>query len=346
MLPEKRKNLIIALIAIILIIVVAIIISGIGKIVQNKQNGEQTRRNDTYPTTYSYMGLVIDSENVYRINGLTQDFNEEYMGVRSFYNTTDIVNLNGKITLYSDALNEIRYDKKEKEYYLYAIDEFYEKESDALIGDGYIIYFKDSSIYLHVVNTDKSTDEVISDNYIYNGKKGIIYNNKFYYLESDGVHEYIPSTKDNNLIIIKMEEDEVINLLDADNNYLVYTQGGILKIFGIGGHMVININSILSSTDYSEVTFVGYVNHDILLEVTTDATQVLKKYSIMNNSMYDFEIDLEGFNVEKGFIINSNYYYIDLINDLNKEKHIIVDLTDGSVVKELENKYESIVVVR
>jgi hypothetical protein len=62
--------------------------------------------------------------------------------------------------------------------------------------------------------------------------------------------------------------------------------------------------------------------------------------------MYDFEIDLEGFNVEKGFIINSNYYYIDLINDLNKEKHIIVDLTDGSVVKELENKYESIVVVR
>ena len=116
MLPEKRKKLIITSISIIVMIFVIIGIAKLSSYIKRMNTPVQDlKNNDTYPSKYQYYGFSKDQDNIYKLYGIMGK-DETYLNLRTFYNIKDYTLRNNKLVIYSDAINEIRYDSKEDEF--------------------------------------------------------------------------------------------------------------------------------------------------------------------------------------------------------------------------------------
>ena len=124
MLPEKKKRLIIALISVVIIIITVFAIYELSSYIRSRNNNTtiEERNNDEYPSDYSYIGVLKDKDNIYKLYGI-KDKEEKYLNVRTFYDIKSFELLNDKLMIYSDATNEVRYDKK--------LDEYLEKKAKA-----------------------------------------------------------------------------------------------------------------------------------------------------------------------------------------------------------------------
>lgn len=186
MLPEKKKRLIIGIIATFAIIIIVILLALLSNHIKSRhENQNHERRNDAYPEKYEYFGITMDKDGIYKLYGISGD-EEEYLNVRTFYNVEDLIIKNNKLVIYSDAVNELRYDKKTKEFYFYEIDSNYSNKYKVLLSKDYIVTKEDKIINYRKYNNKEMkniTNEAIDYEFL-------LYNNKVYYVSEDGIYEF------------------------------------------------------------------------------------------------------------------------------------------------------------
>ena len=217
MLPEKKKRLIIGIIATFAIIIIVILLALLSNYIKSRhENQNHERRNDAYPEKYEYFGITMDKDGIYKLYGISGD-EEEYLNVRTFYNVEDMIDKDGKLVIYSDAVNELRYDKKTKEFYFYEIDSNYSNKYKVLLSKDYIVTKEDKIINYRKYNNKEIkniTNEAIDYEFL-------LYNNKVYYVSEDGIYEFNLNNEKTNKITDKTLEDQV-KLISVNNKY-VYT---------------------------------------------------------------------------------------------------------------------------
>ena len=186
MLPEKRKRLIIGIIAIFAIIIIVILLALLSNYIKSRhENQNDERRNDAYPEKYEYFGITMDKDGIYKLYGISGN-EEEYLNVRTFYNVEDMIDKDGKLVIYSDAANELRYDKKTKEFYFYEIDSNYSNKYKVLLSKDYIVTKEDRIINYRKYNSEEIkniTDKAID-------YECLLHDNKVYYVLEDGIYEF------------------------------------------------------------------------------------------------------------------------------------------------------------
>lgn len=325
MLPEKRKRLIIGIIAIFAIIIIVILLALLSNYIKSRhENQNDERRNDAYPEKYEYFGITMDKDGIYKLYGISGN-EEEYLNVRTFYNVEDMIDKDGKLVIYSDAANELRYDKKTKEFYFYEIDSNYSNKYKVLLSKDYIVTKEDRIINYRKYNSEEIkniTDKAID-------YECLLHDNKVYYVLEDGIYEFNLNNEKTNKITDKTLEDQV-KLISINNKY-VYT--------------IINDEYIVYKIDTSEKINVSeYIEEPFTYVDTKDESFIfkdnegIKTFSLLTRRASSKVYYIDGYDVEKSININDNYYYMNLILDDN-EKYVIIDLEEGKKIKEFNNKY-------
>lgn len=325
MLPEKRKRLIIGIIAIFAIIIIVILLALLSNYIKSRhENQNDERRNDAYPEKYEYFGITMDKDGIYKLYGISGN-EEEYLNVRTFYNVEDMIDKDGKLVIYSDAANELRYDKKTKEFYFYEIDSNYSNKYKVLLSKDYIVTKEDRIINYRKYNSEEIkniTDKAID-------YECLLHDNKVYYVLEDGIYEFNLNNEETNKITDKTLEDQV-KLISINNKY-VYT--------------IINDEYIVYKIDTSEKINVSeYIEEPFTYVDTKDESFIfkdnegIKTFSLLTRRASSKVYYIDGYDVEKSININDNYYYMNLILDDN-EKYVIIDLEEGKEIKEFNNKY-------
>lgn len=325
MLPEKRKRLIIGIIAIFAIIIIVILLALLSNYIKSRhENQNDERRNDAYPEKYEYFGITMDKDGIYKLYGISGN-EEEYLNVRTFYNVEDMIDKDGKLVIYSDAANELRYDKKTKEFYFYEIDSNYSNKYKVLLSKDYIVTKEDRIINYRKYNSEEIkniTDKAID-------YECLLHDNKVYYVLEDGIYEFNLNNEETNKIIEKAVDDQV-KLISVNNNY-IYT--------------IINDEYIVYKIDTSEKINVSeYIKEPFMYVDEKDEALIfkdsegIKTFSLLTRRASSKVYYIDGYDVEKSININDNYYYMNLILDDN-EKYVIIDLEEGKEIKEFNNKY-------
>lgn len=325
MLPEKRKRLIIGIIAIFAIIIIVILLALLSNYIKSRhENQNDERRNDAYPEKYEYFGITMDKDGIYKLYGISSN-EEEYLNVRTFYNVEDMIDKDGKLVIYSDAANELRYDKKTKEFYFYEIDSNYSNKYKVLLSKDYIVTKEDRIINYRKYNSEEIkniTDKAID-------YECLLHDNKVYYVLEDGIYEFNLNNEETNKIIEKAVDDQV-KLISVNNNY-IYT--------------IINDEYIVYKIDTSEKINVSeYIKEPFMYVDEKDEALIfkdsegIKTFSLLTRRASSKVYYIDGYDVEKSININDNYYYMNLILDDN-EKYVIIDLEEGKEIKEFNNKY-------
>lgn len=307
MLPEKRKRLIIGAISALVIIVVVILLGKISSFIKNR-NTEITQNNDDYSEIYDYIGVSIDKDGVYKVYGIS-DSEEKYLGVKTFYEVKDIINIDKKVVLYSDAVNEIRYDLEKDEFYFYELDSFYNKNENVKLTKDYLVVIDDENIKYRkygideFTTLDKYTDYLVGDN-------------KIYYTKNEAIYEYNMATKEEK--IVTMSEKE-INLLAISDKYLFYLSNDVLNACNLEN---------FSNSSITNATFYGISSDGFL----TEKDNILYNYS-MSKSNYTYNYYV-GSTINKVIYLNNNMFYLSY-----DENYAIIDIVKGNVWKTLENEY-------
>ena len=322
MLPEKKKRLIIGIIATFAIIIIVILLALLSNYIKSRhENQNHERRNDAYPEKYEYFGITMDKDGIYKLYGISGD-EEEYLNVRTFYNVEDMIIKNNKLVIYSDAVNELRYDKKTKEFYFYEIDSNYSNKYKVLLSKDYIVTKEDKIINYRKYNSKEIkniTNEAIDYEFL-------LYSNKVYYVSEDGIYEFNLNNEKTNKITDKTLEDQV-KLTSVNNKYVYTIINGEYIVYKIDSAEKINVS------EYIKEPFT-YVDEALIFK----DSEGIKTFSLITRRVSSKIYNTNGYEVEKSININDNYYYMNLVLGDNK-KYAIIDLEEVKDVKEFNNKY-------
>lgn len=323
MLPEKKKRLIIAVIALVLIIITVFLLGKLSSYIKSKNDNNVTkeRRNDDYPNKYDYYGILKDEDGIYKIYGIGET--EEYLNVRTFYNIQDYITKDNKLVLFSDATNELRYDSKKDEFYFYELDSSYSNKEIYSLSDNYIIINALNKVSYKKFNEEETvliTDELKNENVL-------VRDNKVYYLKKDGIYEYNLDTKENKCIINDEGDISIINVL-----------GDYIYINKDGEELIYKISSAL------KIVLSNYIKEEYSIVNLTDAGVVIKQdgqlkiFSFITNKILNDTFDLEGYNNTYSLYLGNDLYYMNLELNNNK-KHIIIDMSSKKIIKEFKENY-------
>ena len=174
MLPEKRKNLIIILVIIVLVILAVYGGYFLSKFVKEKDKNPKI--DFDYPESAMYFGIIKDDSNFNKGIVLDSEFNEISNKINLFYPILSYkVSDNNKLLFYSDAFNQLTYNKKEKTFFIKEIDSKISNLNGIQYGKNFIVYVTDSNELFMIDNDDNSfsiaknvdSNFAIIDNYIY-----------------------------------------------------------------------------------------------------------------------------------------------------------------------------------
>ena len=339
MLPERRKNFIIFIVGIIIFILLVISIFGISKYIKNR-NAENNkdiddRVSDPYPNDYAYYGIGLDLENIYRVYGITSNYVEKYIGVRSFYKVQDSIIKDNHLTVYTDGINELRYDAENRDFYMYRSDDFYSNNVSVRLTKDYILVFNsDNIVTKRAYNTNE--EKIIIRNI--DIKDILIKDNMMYFTDNKAIYSLDLTRDYQTKLDIKVDpeaESNEFKLLDCDNTYLVYTYNNNLYFYHFGSSSIktIEIFSIRNENlDFISMTGTGFY-YEVLGE---DGTYSVKFYSYLNNTIE--EVYLSRFKVTKIVQLNDGIYYMDILANDAKES-ILYSYKEQDIIKRLENRY-------
>ena len=309
MLPEKRKRLIIGIISFIVIIIVVILLGKISSFIKNK-NTENTQNNDDYSEIYDYIGVLLDKDGVYKIYGINEK-EEKYLGVKTFYDVKDIIKIDKKIVLYSDAVNELRYDLKENEFYFYELDSYYNKNENVKLTTNYLTIINETNIKYRKFGSDQFT---ILDKY----SNYLVGDNKIYYTKDEAIYEYNMATKEEKIVTM-YDKESTINMLAVSNKYLFYLSNNALNACNLEKYATSNI----ANETFYEISGDGFI---------TEKDNILYNYSILKNSYtYQYSVDAT---INRLIYLSNNMFYLSY-----DKNYVIIDIEKGNVWKSLENEY-------
>ena len=332
MLPDRKKNLIIWIVSIIGVIIVIFLMYNLAKFMHNR-SGNVVVADDTYPADYSYYGISVDEDNNYQLTGLNLDYDETILGLRSFYYIDKLYYFSDHLVLYSDAINQVNYDKNNNTFSFYEINSFYSNQIEVLITDNYYIFIAPTEIYYSLKNdlnnTKSITNTLVSD-------VALIQENSLYYEQEDGIYVYNFEEESSNLLVADVANVELVDIAD---NYLLYMMDNQLWAYSLRRQNTINVGQKISDEESKGFTYVALVPDYLLYEVEDqEGNNVLKKYSFALNMPLKAEMDLQNETIMNAFYIEENRLYIELVKE-DLVRYLIVDYNTNSIVKELENKY-------
>ena len=250
---------------------------------------------------------------------------EEYLNVRTFYNVEDMIIKNNKLVIYSDAVNELRYDKKTKEFYFYEIDSNYSNKYKVLLSKDYIVTKEDKIINYRKYNSEEIkniTNEAIDYEFL-------LYSNKVYYVSEDGIYEFNLNNEKTNKITDKTLEDQV-KLISVNNKYVYTIINHEYIVYKIDSAEKINVSEYIKEP----FTYVDEKDEALIFK----DSEGIKTFSLITRRVSSKIYNTNGYEVEKSININDNYYYMNLVLGDNK-KYVIIDLEEVKDVKEFNNKY-------
>lgn len=283
MLPEKKKKLIIGIFAIIALVILIILLASLSNYIKSK-HVDETRKNDDYASNYLYYGITKDTDGIYKLYGIS-DASEDYLALRSFYEITDLKIINDKIVLYSDAVNEIRYEKDKNEYYFYELDSFYKNSYKGFLCNDYLVLNGNNKILYHKFGEEENKE--IADNIT-----NIVTNDNFiYYVKNDKIYKY---DLVNELEKVITDNGQDVELLEAQDNYLYYYQYDKLYCFGEKSNEI---------KDMGNVKFVDSASENLLY--VKDNT--LYDYSLINGDIKEYKLSNE---LISGIYLDSENYYL------------------------------------
>lgn len=310
MLPEKKKRLIIGIIAIIVCVIVVIGLWKLSSFIKNRNN-EYVKNNSEYSENYEYFGVLKDSEGIYRVYGINES-EEVYLSLKTFYEVKDILVKDKRLILYSDAVNEVRYDKDINEYYFYELDSYYNNKEDVSLAKDYLVTYKDKVITYWKYGDDDKKKISNVDSYL-------VYENKVYYITNNIVMEYNLDTGKTTELV----EDSLydVRLLGVNEDYLFYEVGSVIYIYKLKNKYDYNLSELVKGS-YVELT-----SNSIILN---DNNRVIS-YNIDKNSV-EYSYEVEG--LEKVINLENSIFYFQF-----SDKYVIIDMDKGNILSELENSY-------
>lgn len=309
MLPEKRKKLIIGAISVVVIIIVVILLGKISSFIKNR-NDENTQRNDDYSKMYDYIGVTIDEDNIYKIYGISEN-DEKYLDVKTFYEVKDMINIDKKTVLYSDAVNELRYDNKKKEFYFYELDEFYNKYDNVKLTHDYMVISDNEKVSYRKYGSDTIEKVEQANEYL-------VQNNKLYYAIDESIYEYDMTSKKKKMIAM-YEKNDNVELVDVSDKFLFYLKNDELNACSL---------EKFANYDLSQMSFYSISNDGFI----TLENNTLKNYSISKDT-YTFEYNLNG-EINSLIYLNNNTFYLSF-----DDNYVIIDMSSSKVWKNLNNDY-------
>ena len=343
MLPERRKNLIIFIIGIIIFILLVISIFGISKYIKNR-NEENNRDiddrvSDPYPNDYAFYGITVDLENIYRIYGITSNYTEKYIGIRSFYKIQDSIIKDNHLFVYSDGVNDLRYDASNKDFYMYRYDDFYSNNINVKLTKDYMLLFDQDNTIAKKAYNSSETKEIIRN---INISDILIKDNMIYYTDNKSVYSYDLNRDYQQKLAIDIDpeaESHEFQLLDFNETYLVYKYNGNLFFYHFGLSSVKTMESF--SIRSENVDFISASDNGFYYQVLNeDETYSVKFYNYGSNIIE--EVYLSRFKVNKIVPLSNDIYFMEIVVNDVKES-ILFSSKEMDIVKRLENRYINIV---
>ena len=276
MLPEKKKRLIWGIIAIVLTIIVVFLIAKLSNFIKSRSNTELTRANDAYPT-YSYYGFVKDDYNVYKLYGINDT--ETNLELKTFYDIQDLSIKNKKIVVYTDALNEVRYDSKNKEFYFYELNPFYSNKLNIKMSDNYLLDVSGEVTYWPIDQDNENKKTITSDVTSY-----IISNDIFYYTKDSNLVKFDLETG-NALVLTNLTENTKIN--DINNNLILLEDEKNVYVYNLETNIILNINEIARETSikYLSKSKKGFIY--IADSILKEYDQGTKQSNVLKNNFLE-----------------------------------------------------------
>lgn len=326
MLPESRKKLIISVISIIVIIIVVFLIAKLSAFIKSKNTTEPVDTNDDYANLYDYYGFMKDSDSVYHLYGL-KDGEEMSLDLKTFYDIQDIIVKDNHLIIYSDALNEIRYNKNNKAFHFYELNSSYSSKYKIKIASKYLITYKDNTLaYLNY--TDDLTNEIkiaasvsdylVTENMVYYVQNGSLYSFDLTSFENTLINNF------HNEVMIKEITDKKIYYELADQLYFIDTDSKVIT----------KLEDIVKD---DKITFIVANSDGFIYKVDN----ILKSYSIKT---YSSNVIAQNFTSEILTIenISDNEYLMSLKEEYSDEiKNVIINF-DTDKITELTNNYVTI----
>lgn len=322
MLPEKKKKLIIGIIAIIVIIIVVFLLGKLSSFIKDKGEETKERRNDSYSEKFKYIGIFQDEDKILNLYGIDEE--ETSLGVRTFYDILDIKLINEKLVLYSDATNELRYDKSEDEYYFYELDTKYNNNYKIRLANKYVVSYSNKTLSYWAFDSK----EVFEIRKNLENDTFFVSEDNVYFLDNNGLYEYNLDEAREEKIIKLNETDEVV-VIGVTKDYIILTINEELYGYKKSGSVRYKPSDYLKE----EYEFIAITDNGFIYK----QDNILKEYSFITNRVLEKEVYFE-YEILSSLYLGDEVYYFK-INDNDKEKYVIMDMKEKKIIKELDNDY-------
>ncbi len=330
MLPRKRRKkvLIIGLISLVCLIIIIILIATLTKAAHN--NKIETIVSDPYPEEVNYLAIFYDEENeYYNIIALDNNFKTLDYSLRSFYQIKDYNVANQKLYVYTDAINEVAYLKKDNQFSFNEINSYFNKEKTVkLTKDYYVIKDQDKLSY-NLIKEEKE-EKQIADTLI--ADIILAHNNTIYYFTKEGLVSYdLESNQRKLLQNFAMYNNFKLALY---NNYLLYLTSDTHEL----------IYSLADDKTFYKEDFIEDNAKVLALYDTGLVYQInntLYFYDLVEKYTFSYEIKGE---LKKVYNVNNNYFYLEIRKD-DQDSYLLYNPFNKRKI-ELDKRYLNIIRVK
>ncbi len=336
MLPEKRKNLIITLCAIVIFIIVFISLGALSKYIKSTHK-EYVRSSSSYLNTYDYYGITETDEGNHNLYGINKD-EEKDLKIRTFYPVLDYKIINDKLVFFSDAVNEVRYDKTAKEYYLYELDSYYSNNYTVKLANNFVVLKGNHDLFFWKYGDDEKnkkeiTKEMISDNIF-------VMNNTVFYSLKDGVHAYDMANASDELIV-PAEASLSLDIYPGTDHYFYLFIDNHFFVYSFEEKRCLSVSDELSE---SNIKVMGIVGKKIAYIDQNDLGK-LKFYSLEIFTFLKDYIDLQNNEILIFKALDNEEMFLEAKDEYGNITSGIINAETKEVVQSFENNYTQIIKV-
>ena len=338
LLPDRKKSIVIGIIAVILIVVIVFAIYTITKFI--KGGVEKPFLSAPYPLEYKYVGIQYDEVNKYQtLVVLKDDFTkDETTNLKSFFEIKNLKVKNNRLYFYSDAINEVAYDSEKEEFLIHEVNSYYNNKTTLKLADDYIIFLTEEGHleYRSFDAKETAKNEVITTNLI-DYSIAVVANYVFYH-DPEGLIAYDMDSKTfKNLVT----ETYAPTIMDYNEEYLLLKTDDEYFIFNINSEDMTFLDIVAENLGTMAVSLYsrGFVYEK------TDMEGIKRLYSynafFQRHEEASYKIE-DGYDINYMYNIDGSFCYMDLVNKEDEHKYYIIDVENTEIVATLDEAYQYI----
>lgn len=324
MLQQRKRKVIIIVVIIVGLILITLGIGVITKVAKSSNNNEF--QGDPYPSNIKFIGIYYnkDDEN-YIIKALDKDLQELKYEVDEYMDITNIHVVNNHIYYYSDAINELIYNKSEDKLEIKEVDSYSNNLNQVYIGNKYLVVLEQENIMYRPIAEEKKKFKTIASGI---KSKVVVNNDIVYYEKKDGIYSYDIENEEEALLI-KWTVEYQPKILNSNNRYLYLENKDMQMVYSFQSKKLTNINIVPKYLDLSA--------NGIL---TLSEDNRVRKYVLINN---DFASDYftlpENTTISNADCFSDNYCYVDQIDFDSNHTYYVLDFKELVKLGTLDKAY-------